>query len=207
MVTDGIYTITELRTNDERYVEAMMFYHNAFGGTEGYTDSREICYWLEFIGSYHALTIVKDNKIVGYLQFGHYNSYNLLFIDYYRLKGIKHAEIYDLLVQYFDKFYKSKFVVTEVVTESRERLFRKLGFKTSYIDYSHPPMEVDDVKFYESKLLIKSDKILDREEELKLLECIYFQHYQVWNSIYGSSSEEYNKKLKDKFEEIKLKTA
>jgi len=206
MVTDGVYTITELRTSDPKYAEAMIFYCDAFGHTDGYTDSRKITHWLELIGSYHALIILKDNKIVGFLYFGHYASYDLLIIDYYRLKDVKHAEVSDLLTQYFNKFYRSKFVVTEVVTKSRERLFRKLGFKTSYIDYYHPPMEADAIEFHKSILLIKSDKILDREEELKLLECIYFQHYGIWNSIYGSSSKGYNEILKAKFEEIRLKT-
>jgi hypothetical protein len=212
------------RTTDPDFQSALRLYVRLIPGPAR-TQSNEIVYWLENYQQFKpdefcVCGFYSNDAIIGYAQFAYFHAERIIAFDYLLLHEAHrgHGEYFQfvkLLKEWIDEqHWELDYVTAEVsadcdVANDRVRLvdlFQQVGFAVVNCLYHQPHLGLNnpqsDIKVH--FLVRPSAKMLTMPAPVfvKIVETIYFKHYQRWYRPFLDAPFEYDKLLRQRFAEL-----
>jgi hypothetical protein len=175
------------------------------------TNTNEMVYWQAnynkmFNDKLYFFGIYDDNKkLIGYLQFVHFISDKIIFIDYIAIdeKSRKNNTFGKVvvLIHEFIKINKLDFdyILCEVdapVENARnlERLYNRYAFKKFDIEYYSPSLsseyeEIDEEPMKYALMVYSNKTEVSKYDFLNIIDCVFFKHYKRWYDEFTSKDQ------------------
>ena len=219
------------RASDPDFQAALQLYIRLIPGPVR-TYSNEIAHWIECYSDFApdqfcVLGLYHDTSIIGYAQFAYFHRERIIAFDYlllheqHRTQG-RYFQFIELLKRWVDdQNWEVDYVVAEVAIDLAPHepnkqpplieLFKQAGFAVADCPYYQPQLGLDneqsDIQAY---FLVRSGEGMPSIAAtvfIKLVETVYFRHYQRWYQPFLEERKRYEQVLIKRFSEIKAATA
>lgn len=215
------------RAADPDFQAALQLYMRLIPGPIR-TYSNEISHWLESYRSFApdqfcVFGLYRDESIIGYAQFAYFCRERVIAFDYlllheqHRSNG-RYFQFVDLLKEWIDEQnWEIDYVIAEVAIDLAPRepnkqpplieLFKQAGFSVADCSYYQPQLGLDneqsDIRAYFLVRAGENMNSLTPAVFIRLVETIYFRHYERWYQPFLDDKKRYKEALASRFGDIK----